>query len=219
MQSRYKLAIFDLDGTVLDTLADLAASTNIALRQNGLPVRSVSEICSFVGNGMKKLIDRAVPGSIDHALAAKVLADFKAHYAAHCTDKTAPYTGVPAMLAALRAAGVKLAVLSNKADAAVQVLCRQYFPDMFDVVAGERENEGIRKKPAPDALLTIMKQLGVAAGDTVYIGDSDVDVMTADNAGVDMIAVTWGFRSEEMLRAAGAYRFATDPEELISLIV
>ena len=204
MKRNYKLAIFDLDGTVLDTLGDLHASVNAALRGSALSERSVEEIRVFLGNGMKNLIDRSVPSGTDEALTARVLADFKAHYAVHSTDTTAPYEGVPHMLGALRAAGVKTAVLSNKADDATKALCRTYFEGCFDLALGERESEGIAKKPAPDAVFDIMSAFGVTVDETVYIGDSEVDVMTARNAGVSLLSVTWGFRTPAVLRAAGA---------------
>ncbi len=211
MQGKYQLAIFDLDGTVLDTIKDLHASVNAALSLHRMPTRTLKEVLSFVGNGMKLLIDRAVPQGTDPVLAAKVLADFKAHYAVHSADSTAPYEGVPQMLRALRAAGVKLAVLSNKAHAATVALCKTYFDGLFDLVLGERESEGIPKKPAPDAVFAVMREMGVAPRDTVYIGDSEVDVLTAKNAGVDLIAVSWGFRTPAELRAAGATLILDDP--------
>ena len=215
----YKLAIFDLDGTVLDSIGDLHSSVNEALSQNGMPPRTFDEVLSFVGNGMKLLIDRAVPTGTDETLTAKVLADFKAHYALHSTDTTAPYAGVIDMLSALRAAGVTLAVLSNKAHAATVALCKSYFDGCFDLVMGERESEGIAKKPAPDAVFDIMRVLGVTADETVYIGDSEVDVMTAKNAGVDLLAVTWGFRTPDTLRAAGANVLCDTPAAVVARIV
>ena len=218
MSYRYRLAIFDLDGTVLDTLDDLADSVNAVLAANGYPTHTKQTVCSFVGNGIKKLIERAVPNGIAVAEVARVLSAFEAYYALHCADKTAPYEGISEMLASLRAAGVKTAVLSNKADFATQALCRDYFPGMFDVVAGEREKEGIPKKPAPDALFAIMKQCGATAADTVYIGDSDVDILTAANAGVDAILVSWGFRDEAFLRERGAKTVVHTAKELEAAI-
>ena len=218
MSYRYRLAIFDLDGTVLDTLDDLADSVNAVLPANGYPTHTKQTVCSFVGNGIKKLIERAVPNGIAVAEVARVLSAFEAYYALHCADKTAPYEGISEMLASLRAAGVKTAVLSNKADFATQALCHEYFPGVFDVVAGEREKEGIPKKPAPDALFAIMKQCGATAADTVYIGDSDVDILTAANAGVDAILVSWGFRDEAFLRERGAKTVVHTAKELKAMI-
>lgn len=215
----YKLAIFDLDGTVLDSLDDLANSTNAALRAHGYPERTRQEICQFVGNGMARLIARAVPVGTDDNTTAAVLATFKAYYADHCAEKTAPYAGVLQLLARLRAAGVKLAVLSNKADAATKSLCHTYFEGAFDLVVGERESEGVRKKPAPDAVFAILRELQVDAAEAVYIGDSEVDVQTAQNAGLALLAVTWGFRSEAVLRESGAAVLVDNAKTLGDLIL
>lgn len=219
MGKQYKLAIFDLDGTVLDTLDDLADSVNAVLVKNGYPTHTRAEICSYVGNGIRLLITRALPVGTDAQTAEAVLADFKAYYGAHCAVKTAPYAGVPAMLARLREAGVLTAVLSNKADFATQALCGQYFAGLFDAVAGEREAEGIPKKPAPDAVFALMRMLGVTAEETVYVGDSEVDVQTAKNAGVDALLVSWGFRTRETLLAAGAAAVVDTPEAILQKIL
>ncbi len=216
---RYSLAVFDLDGTILDTLTDLAAAVNAALSRHGYPKRGVGEVCSFVGNGVKKLIERAVPDGTTPKETDAVFEDFMAYYRLHCADATAPYDGIPEILSDLRAAGVRLAVLSNKAHAATVALCERYFPQLFDAVLGEREAMGIRKKPAPDALLALMHEMGVTAGETVYIGDSDVDVQTAAAAGVDLLAVSWGFRSAKLLREAGATVIADSAEQLKNLIL
>lgn len=219
MGKQYKLAIFDLDGTVLDTLDDLADSVNAVLVKNGYPTHTRAEICSYVGNGIRLLITRALPVGTDAQTVEAVLADFKAYYGAHCAVKTAPYAGVPAMLARLREAGVLTAVLSNKADFATQALCERYFEGLFDAVAGEREAEGIPKKPAPDAVFALMRALGVTAEETVYIGDSEVDVQTAKNAGVDCIAVSWGFRTKAELLEAGATVVVDKLDEAFKIIV
>lgn len=219
MKKTYKLAIFDLDGTVLDTLLDLAAAVNFALQKNGYPTRTVEEVCSFVGNGIKRLIDRAVPTGTAEAAIAAVFADFKAYYALHCADKTAPYEGVIEMLTALRATGMKTAVLSNKADFATQALCKTYFSGLFDLVAGEREDAGVRKKPAPDAAFAMMSALAVTPAETVYIGDSEVDLLTAKNAGVDAVSVSWGFRPSEFLRQSGASVIADTPQQLTEILL
>ena len=218
MKKQYKLAIFDLDGTVLDTLDDLVDSVNAVLMKHAYPTHTRAEICSYVGNGIALLIARAVPKGTSKQDELAVLADFKDYYKTHCAEKTAPYKGIPEMLARLRAAGVQTAVLSNKADFATQALCKQYFAGLFDAVAGEREAEGIPKKPAPDAVFALMKQLGAVACETVYIGDSEVDVQTAVNAGVDAILVSWGFRTAEALRAAGACVVLDTPEAVFGAI-
>ena len=219
MRKQYQLAIFDLDGTVLDTLDDLADSVNAVLVKNGYPTHTREAICGFVGNGIRLLIARALPRDASEQTVERVLADFKVYYAAHCAEKTAPYPGIPTLLARLRAAGVRTAVLSNKADFATQALCGNYFAGLFDAVAGEREAEGIPKKPAPDAVYAMMRDLGLTAADTVYIGDSEVDVQTARNAGVDAVLVSWGFRSAEMLHRAGATVVVDTPEALFAQIV
>lgn len=215
----YKLAIFDLDGTVLDTLEDLYTSCNVALGATGYPQRTLEEIRAFVGNGIRKLMERIVPTGTSVAEIDRVHAAFTAHYTEHSADKTAPYAGVLQLLADLRAAGVKTAVVSNKAHAATVPLCAHYFPSLFDSIAGERESEGIPKKPAPDGVFGILRELSVAAADAVYIGDSEVDVATARNAGLDGIFVTWGFRSPEQIRAAGGTTIVDTIAEVKALIL
>lgn len=199
---RYKLALFDLDGTVLDTLEDLTDATNAAMAMHGYPTHSIDAVRSFVGNGIGNLIRSALPKGTNEAEFHTVLGDFKKYYGEHCADKTKPYDGVLEMLRTLRAAGVQTAVVSNKADFAVKALAERYFKGLFDIAIGERE--GVARKPAPDSVLEVMRELGADAAECVYIGDSDVDVLTAKNAGVDGIFVTWGFRSEACLRETGA---------------
>lgn len=214
---RYKLAVFDMDGTVLDTLDDLADAMNAALRETGMPERTREEVRKFVGNGAGELIRRAAPeGADDEALSALGEA-FRARYYAHCADKTRPYDGIPGLLSALRAAGMKTAVVSNKPDKAVAKLAEDYFPRAFDIAVGERD--GVRRKPAPDAVLEVMKRLGATAEETVYIGDSDVDCATAANAGTDFIGVCWGFRPREVLEESGAKVVCATADELLALIL
>lgn len=208
----YKLVIFDLDGTILNTLEDLAASVNAALRLNAMPERTIEEVRQFVGNGIRKLIERAVPAETSPESTEQVLADFRSHYELHCTDRTAPYEGIPALIDALRAAGMLTAVVSNKADSAVQKLCAAMFPGQFDAVAGERE--GVRRKPAPDAVNAVLERFGIAKEEAVYIGDSDVDIRTAANAGMACISVDWGFRDAAFLNAHGAEEILSSPETL-----
>lgn len=209
---KYKLVIFDMDGTILNTLDDLADSTNYALLANGLPERTIGEVRSFVGNGIRRLIERAVPAGTDAAQLDRVHESFTAHYKAHCADKTKPYDGILELIRDLRAAGCRTAVVSNKADYGVQTLCRDYFPGLFDMAVGERE--GIRKKPSPDSVNEVLKKLSVVRADAVYIGDSDVDIETARNAGLDCIAVEWGFRGREFLIEHGAGRLVKEPREI-----
>lgn len=209
-------AIFDLDGTVLDTLCDLAQSVNFALKANGLPERSTDEVRAFVGNGIKNLIMRSVPEGTGEALINRVFADFKEHYALHCKDYTRPYTGIIQVAEKLKAMGIKTAVVSNKADFAAKMLADYYFPKLFDCVIGEKE--GVARKPAPDTVNTAMQELGVSRENAVYIGDSEVDIQTAENAKMPCISVTWGFRSREYLLKNGAKILADSPYGLLEMI-
>ena len=212
----YQTAVFDLDGTLLDTLEDLYLATNAALERHSLPRRSRDEVRLFVGNGVEMLIRRAVPAGTDEETILAVLADFKTTYAAICEDHTKPYDGIPDMLTALRERGIRVAVVSNKFDAATKKLCEKYFGDLVEVAIGERA--GVRKKPAPDTVYKALKELGVTAEGAVYIGDSDVDIRTAENCGMECISVTWGLRDEEFLVDQGAYIIAHSPVEILHLI-
>lgn len=215
---RYQLVIFDLDGTILDTLQDLYLSVNHALQQNQLPSRSIQEIRQFVGNGIRKLIERSVPEELsDLSRIDQVHRDFKAHYQAHCADHTAPYGQIPEIIRTLRDAGIRTAVVSNKADSAVQSLCETYFPGLFDSIAGEKN--GIRRKPAPDSVLAVLEDLRIAPEHAVYVGDSDVDIETAQNAGIPCISVTWGFRDPDFLREHHVQTLITEPAELLGLLL
>ena len=213
----YKAAIFDMDGTILDTLGDLRDSVNAALRREGFPERTLEEVRSFVGNGAAKLVERAVPAGTDAETARRVLDFYRPYYEAHAQILTAPYPGVAEAMAALRAAGVKLAVVSNKPHPATAKLADRYFPGVFDVVIGARDGTAV--KPAPDLLLEAMDALGIRPEETVYVGDSDVDIATAKNAGTDGIAVAWGFRGEAFLREHGAERIVRDAAELTAAIL
>lgn len=205
--------IFDLDGTLLNTLNDLAASTNYALRWAGMPEHSVDDVRRFVGNGVKKLMERAIPDGLDNPKFDETYATFRKHYLEHSRDTTKPYSGIPEVLAELKRRGKKLAIVSNKFYAATQELARHFFPETIEVAIGEREN--IRKKPAPDTVLEAMRQLGVGKEGTVYIGDSDVDIDTARNVGVPCISVLWGFRDRDFLIEHGATHLISKPEELL----
>lgn len=211
-----KLIIFDLDGTLLDTLADLHASVNFALEKHGFPLRSIDEVRSFVGNGMALLISRALPENTPDEVVSAVLKTFKEHYSLHSTDNTAPYEGIAELLVQLKGAGCRLGVVSNKADSAAKPIIVHYFPEVFDCVVGERES--VRKKPAPDSVLEVMRILGCGINDTVYIGDSEVDIQTAKNAGCDCISVCWGFKTREFLEANGAEYIAASAAELGRLL-
>ncbi len=213
----YKAFVFDLDGTLLDTLEDLQDAVNAALKHYGFPPRSIDEVRAFIGNGIVNLMQRAL-GRTDFPDFEGVMQVFKTHYKAHCADKTKPYAGILALLKGLRERGVKTAVLSNKADFAVKQLAQVYFDGLLDEAAGENEAAGIRKKPAPDALFTIMRSLGVTAAETVYIGDSEVDIQTAKNAGVDCICVCWGFRDKAFLQEQGGKVFVDEPKEILKFV-
>lgn len=209
----YDTYIFDLDGTLLDTLNDLAASTNYALRTNGMPERTIDEIRRFVGNGIKKLMERAVPNGQDNPLFDRTFKTFQEHYLEHNLDTTKPYKGITETLRELKNRGKAMAIVSNKFYTATQELARHFFPDTISIAIGEREN--IRRKPAPDTVMEALKQLGRDKDGAVYIGDSDVDIMTARNCDMPCISVLWGFRNKEFLTEHGATTFISTPEELL----
>lgn len=210
----YETVIFDLDGTLLDTLDDLTTATNAALRHLGLPARTRKEVCSFVGNGIAKLIERAL-GETGAPFFERALAFFKEYYAAHCSEKTKPYAGILPLLEELKKRGIKTAVLSNKADFAVKALAEEYFDGLLLEAVGENESAGIRKKPAPDALFAVMERLNAKKENAVYVGDSEVDIQTAKNAGVDCLCVTWGFRERAFLEENGGKTFVDEPMEIL----
>lgn len=214
----YDTVIFDLDGTLLDTLDDLANAVNYALREMNWPERSRDEVRRFVGNGVAKLMERAVPAGTAPEETARALALFKHRYAMHSKDNTAPYPGVPELLRALRLRGCRLAVASNKFDSAVKALMPDYFPGLLDAAAGEAEDRGVPKKPDPAMVRNLMAELGAVPERTVYVGDSDVDLQTAANAGLACVAVTWGFRNEAFLRAHGAALLAHTPAEILKFV-
>ena len=211
----YNTFIFDLDGTLLDTLGDLAAAVNYALRTHGLPEHSIDDVRRFVGNGVRKLMERAVPDGAGNPLFEDTFATFRQYYMAHSLDTTRPYEGIPEALAALKAQGCRLAVVSNKMMAATQALCSHFFPDTIEVAIGEHEAAGIRKKPAPDTVVAALKALGVGKEHAVYVGDSDVDIQTACNSGIPCISVLWGFRDRDFLQKNGAETFISTPSELL----
>ena len=210
----YKTYIFDLDGTLLDTLSDLAAAVNYALRTHGMPEHSIDDVRRFVGNGVRKLMERAIPDGAANPQFDETFATFRQYYMAHSLDTTRPYEGIPEALAALKARGCRLAVVSNKMMAATQELCQHFFPDTIEVAIGENEAEGIRKKPAPDTVFATLKALGVGKEGAVYVGDSDVDIETARNSGLPCISVLWGFRDRDFLIQHGAKTFISDPGNL-----
>ena len=212
---KYKSYIFDLDGTLLDSLTDLAASCNYALRINNMPERTIDEVRMFVGNGVRKLMERAIPDGNRNELFQKTYTDFRDHYLIHNLDHTSPYSGIINMLKSLKDDGCNIAVVSNKFYAATQELVNHFFCDYVSVAIGERDN--IRKKPSPDTVFEALRQLNVEKDGAVYIGDSDVDVMTAKNCGMPCISVLWGFRDKKFLIEHGANVFVEKPSEILLL--
>lgn len=210
--------IFDLDGTLLNTLDDLCDSTNFALQQFGYPVRTLEEVRGFVGNGVKKLIERALPNGEDNKDFDSCLKFFKEHYSKNMYNKTAPYDGIMEMLKAIRLAGIHTAVVSNKFDSAVKDLCKKYFGDLIQVAIGENERAGIRKKPSPDSIFKAMEELKVSIDNVIYVGDSETDVQTSKNAEIDCIGCTWGFRGKDVLLNEGARYIIDAPCEILKII-
>lgn len=209
----YSTYIFDLDGTLLNTINDLAASTNYALRSVGLPEHTVEDVRRFVGNGVRKLMERAIENGDKNPLFEKAYSIFRQHYLEHGLDTTEPYAGIVDMLEELNRRGKNIAVVSNKFYAATQELVRHFFGEYVKVAIGEREN--IRKKPAPDTVVEALKLLGVDKENAVYIGDSEVDIQTARNVGIPCISVLWGFRDRSFLVENGAQTFIDAPSRLI----
>lgn len=209
----FETYIFDLDGTLLNTIQDLAASCNYALRCSNMPEYSVDEVRMMVGNGVKKLMERAIPEGLNNPRFEETYASFRKHYLEHNLDTTGPYPGIMDLLKNLKAHGKKVAVVSNKFYAATQALCKHFFSDYVDVAIGEREN--IRKKPAPDTVNEALLQLGASRDTAVYIGDSDVDIETARNSNMPCISVLWGFRDHDFLVEHGATRLISSPKKLM----
>lgn len=223
IEKMHNTYIFDLDGTLLDTLQDLANSVNYALRRHHMPEHSTDDIRRFVGNGVRLLMERAVPDGARNAQFDAAFATFRQHYMLHSLDTTRPYDGIPELIHELKARGCRMAVVSNKMMAATQELVHHFFPDI-PVAIGENEEAGIRKKPAPDTVFEALRQLGVSHGpsslgllpsDIVYVGDSDVDIQTARNSGISCISVLWGFRDRDFLLAHGATAFAERPMDIL----
>ena len=208
---KYQTVLFDMDGTLLDTLTDMEAAVNHILTQYGYPVRTLEEVRRFVGNGAGLLIHRALPQGVDPAREAEVLAAYRAYYQAHNCIRTRPYEGIPELLAALRRAGVRTAVVSNKPDETTRILAARFFPEL-DGALGQRD--GVAAKPAPDMVLRALEQLETPLERAIYIGDSEVDVATARAAGIPCISACWGYRNEEELLAAGARHLCRTPRDI-----
>lgn len=212
---KYKAVVFDMDGTLLDTLKDLANSTNFALKACGFPKRTADEIKSFVGNGVKKLIELSVPEGTSKEEKEKCLIIFEKHYLAHSQVDTKPYDGIIDLLTELKKRGIKTGVVSNKYHEALISVCDRFFGSLIDYAVGEKE--GVPKKPAPDAVFECLKQLNSTKQDTIYVGDSDVDIKTAKNAELFFVGVSWGFRDEKFLRDNKADTIINVPTALLSL--
>lgn len=214
MAVKYKAVLFDMDGTLLDTLDDLRDGVNLVLERRGYPQRTTEEIRAFVGNGARQLIRLALPAGAEETEVDSVLEEYRAWYKVNYCIKTRPYDGVEEILTSLRARGVKVAVVTNKPDATARQLAEKFFPDLPAI--GQRDD--VPKKPAPDMVWSAMQMLGVNGQEAVYIGDSEVDVETARNAGLPLIAVSWGFRTKEQLRSAGAAEIVHTAEELLAAL-
>ena len=208
---KYKAVLFDMDGTLLDTLADMAAAVNHILSVHGYPLRTVEEVRAFVGNGARKLMERALPPDVTGDAFEALLEEYRQWYEAHACVKTAPYPGVPAVLAALHRAGVRCAVVSNKPDGATRELAARFFPGL----PAFGQQDGIPAKPAPDMVYHALAELGVEASAAAYVGDSEVDVALARNAKLPLVAVSWGFRGREELEEAGAVLVVDDAATLL----
>lgn len=213
---KYKAVLYDMDGTVLDTLADLTDAVNVSLRHFGLPEQPAMHVRDVLGNGARRLIKGCLPEGTDERTADAVLEFYKPYYDAHCREKTAPYPGITELMRRLRDAGVKQAVVSNKPDGAVKELAELFFGGLIESAVGESET--VRLKPCPDAVLAAAKLMGVSKDECVYVGDSEVDIETARRAGMDCISVAWGFRDEDMLRAEGASCIVHSAEELFDAL-
>ena len=213
-----RLLIFDLDGTLLNTLEDLTDSTNYALKEFNFPTRTIEEVRNFVGNGVAKLIERAIPNGRENENFEDCLEVFKQNYAENMNNKTSPYEGIIDLLKELKSKNYKVAVVSNKFDLAVKGLCARYFADLVDIAIGENEKAGIKKKPAPDTVNQVLKNFNISNEEAIYIGDSEVDIMTAKNSNMDCISVTWGFKDKEFLLANDAKIIVNSPDEIISIL-
>lgn len=213
----YTTAIFDLDGTLLDTLADLTSAVNHTMECFGYPTHSEDDVRRFVGNGLRKLTERAIPDGTANPNYEAAFTELKTYYTAHCKEKTAPYKGILDLLQRLSNEGIAMAIVSNKNDAAVKQLATDFFSDTISVAIGETPQ--IQKKPAPDTVFAALEELHRSAEESIYIGDSDVDIQTAKNSGMDCISVSWGFRGRTFLEKEGASHIVDTPEEILTFFI
>lgn len=213
---KYTTIVFDCDGTLLDTLTDLRNAVNYVLRAHDLSERSVPEVKAALGNGVAHLMRQSLPDSISEAEFNTYLDEFKAYYGEHLQDYTAPYPGMLDVLDTLRVKGYKLAIVSNKIQEGITPLNKEYFGDRLPVAIGERP--GLQRKPAPDMVLQALKELGSTQDESIYIGDSEVDVATAKNSGLLCIGVTWGFRDEQLHKDLGVTHIARKAEDIVTII-
>lgn len=213
-----KNIIFDLDGTLLNTLEDLTDSVNFALKEYNFPLKTSEQVKEAVGDGVYKLCERIIPSGADNPLLGEIVDTFKRNYKENMCNKTSPYGGIIPLLNDLKSAGYKTAVVSNKFDSAVRALCEKYFGGLIDFAAGENEYFGIKRKPAPDTVLSVMKEFGANIADTVYVGDSDVDILTAVNANIPCISVSWGFKTRDFLVKNGAKIIVRAPYEIFDIL-
>ncbi len=208
--------VFDMDGTVLNTLEDLTVSMNYVLEKFGMPGHTVEEYRLFFGNGVKEALRLAMPEDASTEVIDEMLPIYKEHYDAHCLDKTGPYDGIVEVMEELKRRGYKLAIVSNKIDSAVKELNNKFFSKAVEVAIGEKP--GVNRKPAPDMVEAALKEMGSSKEESVYIGDSEVDFMTAKNSGLPCISVLWGFRDKDYLIEQGAYCFADKPSDIIQIL-
>ena len=213
---KYNSVVFDLDGTLLDTLGDLRDSVNFALKKNNLPKRTTEEIRSFVGNGIRLLIELSVPKNTSLEITEQCFQDFKEYYKDHSAILTKPYDDIIDLMKTLKSKGVKIGVVSNKADFAVKTLMEDYFSGLYDCAYGERA--GVPRKPEPDGVLDAIKGMGSEIENTIYIGDSEVDVVTSKNAKLPCIAVTWGFRDKKVLEDLNPEYIVDSPSDILRII-
>ena len=216
MVKKYDAILFDLDGTLLDSLEDMKDSVNHVMREFGFPEHTTEEIRTFVGNGIRRLIERSVPEDTDPRTCEAALKVYRSYYNDHCMIKTKPYDGVPELLAALKKEGFAMAIVSNKNEEAVEEMREHYFGDLIPLAFGQ--SDAVPKKPDPSMVYAAADRLGIPKERCIYVGDSEVDIETAKNAGIDCITCLWGFREKEFLLAEGARVLAEAAEDILRVV-